>query len=339
MKPITSSNKPYEEKKNSLGESGSNESDRLIPNYVVSASAFVCAGALIAIALLGPAILGVIHYRTSQSIIWQTQAFDITNLIVIVPVLITGGILDLLKKDSSKYFLILTPIMLMYSGLEYGIAQEWGNPAYTGNSEAFSGLFLTLTIGGLILLIGCLPRFTSADAPKFKLKGLRIYVGLMAIFLLMFAFMWSSQLAQVITTGNTSAGDYLAAPTGWWMVKFIDLGVTIPLGFLALLLMLSKPKKAYPLVLLFFGFFITLGTAVNASAVIEVVNKDPAVTTGSGAGGLVVFPVLGVLAYAGLLYLIKDKLPRRNLSLSRKHNTNVAFPSKLKTVQTAERVD
>jgi hypothetical protein len=31
-------------------------------------------------------------------------------------------------------------------------------------------------------------------------------------------------------------------------------------------MLFSKPKKAYPLVLLFFGFFITLGTAVNASA-------------------------------------------------------------------------
>jgi hypothetical protein len=95
-------------------------------------------------------------------------------------------------------------------------------------------------------------------------------------------------------------------------VRFFDLGITIPTGFIALLLLLSKPKRAYPLVLLFFGFFITLGTAVNASAIIEVVNHDPAVT-GSGAGGLVIFPVLGILAYAGLFYLIRNKLstPRR----------------------------
>jgi hypothetical protein len=62
-------------------------------------------------------------------------------------------------------------------------------------------------------------------------------------------------------------------------------------------------------VLLFFGFFITLGTAVNASAIIEVVNKDPAIT-GSNAGGLVIFPMLGILAYAGLFYLIKNKIRR-----------------------------
>ena len=151
----------------------------------------------------------------------------------------------------------------------------------------------------------------------------------MAIFLLMFGFMWVSQLAQVISTGNTSAGDYLATPTSWWMVKFLDLGITIPMGFLALLLLLSKPKKAYPLVLLFYGFFITLGTAVNASAIIEVINKDPAVTTGSGSAGIIVFPVLGLLAYGGLFYLIKDKLhsqsqSHKNESLDRKEECDKA---------------
>ncbi len=282
--------------------------DHLIPPLAVGVAAFACAAALVAISLLGPAMLNVIHYRTSQSVIWQTQAFDITNLILIVPLLTVGGVFLFLKRDSSKFFLVLTPIMLIYSGLEYGVSQEWGNPAYSGNSEAFSGLFLTLTIGGLILLLGSLSRFTGKDAPDFNPKRLRVYVAVMAAFLLMFAIMWSSQLFEVISTGNTSAGDYLAAPTGWWMVKFMDLGVTIPIGFIALLLLLSKPKRAYPLVLLFFGFFITLGTAVNISALIEVVNKDSAVTSGTGAGGLVIFPVLGVLAYGGLYYLLRNKL-------------------------------
>lgn len=283
--------------------------DYLIPWYVVGIVAIICAVTLVVIAVLGPALLGIIHYRTSQSGIWQTEAFDIADLLVLTPILLIGGFLQLAKRSSSKYFLILAPITLMTVGLEYGLGQEWSNAAYTGNVEAYSWLFLILIIGGLILLIGSLSRFTGEDAPSFKPKWLKVYVGVMAVFLLFFAVMWSSQLYEVITTGNTSGGEYLAAPTAWWVVRHFDLGITIPVGIIALLLLLSKPKKAYPLILLFFGFFITLGTSVNASAIILVINNDPSVS-GSGAGGLVIFPVLGILAYAGLFYLIKDKLKR-----------------------------
>ncbi len=292
---------------------GAADDGSLIPGSIVGIVAILCAAALILIAVLGPAMLGVIHYRTSQSGIWQTQAFDITDLILLTPILLIGGILQLLKRNASKFFLILAPITLMYAGLVYGLGQEWSNTSYAGNSETYSWLFLVLVVGGLILLIGSLSSFKQADAPEFKMKGLKIYVAIMALFLVMFAFMWGSQLVEVISRGNTSAADYAAVPTAWWVTRFFDLGITIPIGFLALLLLLSKPKKAYSLVLLFFGFFITLATAVNASAIIEVINNDPAVS-GSGAGGLVIFPVLGILAYAGLFYLIKDKLPMKRKS-------------------------
>jgi hypothetical protein len=299
----------------STASSKCSTSNYLIPWYAVGIVAIICAVTLIAIAVLGPAFLGIIKYRTSPSGITQTIAFDITDLFLMAPILIIGGILQLAKRNVSKYFLVLSPITLVTVGLEYGLAQEW-NSVYSGNVEAFSWLFLTLIVGGLILLFGSLPLFSEEDAPNFKKKTLRTYVLIMSLFLLMFAVMWASQILEVINTGNTSSGDYLAAPNGFWVVRYFDLGITIPVGFLALLLLLSKPKKAYPIILLFFGFFITLGTSVNVSAILLVLNNDPSVS-GSGAGGLVIFPVLGILAYAGLFYLIKDKLRRPGAELKK----------------------
>lgn len=290
--------------------SGESRHDALIPGQVVALAAIICATALILIAVLGPLSMGVIHYRTSQSNVWQTEGQDLANLLLVTPILLIGSVLQLARRSSSKYFLILSPITLMYTGLSYGIGQEWNNPAYAGNVENYFWLFLTLIIGGLILLVGSLSMFTEEDAPNFKPKGLRIYVGLMVIFLLLFAAMWMSELLEVITTGDTSTGSYQAAPTVWWVIRYFDLGISIPLGFLALFLLISRPRKAYPVILLFFGFFITMGTAVNAMAIVEVVNKDPAIA-GAAASGLVIFPVLGVLTYAGLFYLIKDKLRLR----------------------------
>ncbi len=278
----------------------------LIPWYIIGITAITCAATLVLIAFFGPIGQEIIQYRTSQSGIWQIAGQDLTNLVLIAPILLIGGILCLARRDGSKYLLILTPITLMYTGLSVGIGQEWSNSAYSGNIEDYWWLFGTLVIGGLILLLGSLSMFTEADAPAFKPRGLRIYVGLMTIFFLLFAVMRISQIQQVTDTGNLPDGSYKAAPTAFWTIRYLDLGISIPLGFLALFLMLSKPKKAYSLLLLFFGFFITIGTAVDMMAIVQVLNGDMEVAK----EGLFIFPVLTFFSYGGLFYLVKDKIYR-----------------------------
>jgi hypothetical protein len=283
--------------------------EQLLPWYVNGTVALICGIVLVAIAVLGPLFLGDIHYRTSQSAIWQNEGNDIVNLVLIAPLLLIGGSLELARKSSSKYLLILTPITLMYTGISVGVGQEWSNPNITGNFEQYAWMFLVLVIGGLFLLLGSLSKFTPADAPEFKPRTLKAYVGFLSVFLFIFALMWIMEILQVMSVGDTTTGSYSSAPTSFWMVRFLDLGISIPVGYLAILLMLSRPKKAYPVVLLFFGFFITMGTAVNAMALVEVLNNDPAIG-GANAAGLIIFPVLGALAYASLLFLLKDKIIR-----------------------------
>jgi len=283
----------------------------LIPWYVIGVTAIICAATLILIAFLGPIGQGIIQYRTSQSGIWQITGQDLANLVLIAPILLIGGFLCLARRAGSKYLLILTPITLMYTGLSIGIGQEWSNSAYSGNVEDYWWIFGTLIIGGLILLLGSLSMFTEADAPDFKPGSLRIYVGLMTVFFLLFAVMWISQIQQVTNTGDLIDGSYKAAPTAFWTIRYLDLGISIPLGFLALFLMLSKPKKAYSILLLFFGFFITIGTAVDMMAIVQVLNGDME----AAKEGLIIFPILTAFSYGGLFYLVKDKI-RRNAGKS-----------------------
>ncbi len=281
----------------------------IFEQYVIGIIAIACASTLVAIALLGPLGLGVIVYRTSQSAIYQTMGQDLVGMLLIAPLLLLGGLLHIARRDGAKYLLILTPITLIYTGLSYGIGQEWSNTAYSGNVENFFGLFLMLIIGGLILGASSLSSFSEENAPTFGTRGLYIYAGLMSIFLLVFAVMWSSDIFQVLATGNDSSGSYALTPTLFWVIRYLDLGVTIPLGYLALYLLITRPRRAYSVILLFFGFFITLGTAVNAMAAVLVLSGDPQVA-GSSVAGLVVFPVLAILAYAGLYYLIRGKIRR-----------------------------
>ena len=288
-----------------MTEPGERSRDGLLPRGALVVAAFLGAVVVAALAVLGPLGLGVIHYRTSQSGIWQTMGVDAVNLLLIVPVLVIGGILVLLKRYGAKYFLILAPVTLFSLALEAGIGQEWGNPAYTGNVERYAWLFIVEIIVALVLLVGSLPMFSERDAPEFGRKGLRIYVTFVTLLLVLFTVMWLQELVQVSTTGNTASGSYLNAPVAFWMVRFMDLGITIPLGFLGMYLLLTRPEKAYALVLLFFGFFVTMGTSVTAMGLVMFFNHDPE----AQAGALVIFPLLTLMAWAGLLYLVKDKLP------------------------------
>lgn len=275
----------------------------LLPRGVLVGAAFLGAVVVAATAILGPLVLGVIHYRTSQSGIWQAMGVDAVNLLLLVPALVIGGILLLARRDGAKYFLILAPVTLFSLALEAGVGQEWS--LYPGNVERYAWLFIVEIVAALVLLVGTLPMFSERDVPQFKRRGLRVYVVFVTLLLVLFTVMWLGELYAVSTTGDTASGSYANAPVAFWAVRFMDLGITIPLGFIGMYLLLTRPEKAYSLVLLFFGFFVTMGTSVTAMGLVMYLNHDPE----AQAGALVIFPLLTIMSWAGLLYLIKDKLP------------------------------
>jgi hypothetical protein len=279
------------------------EDGDLIPWYVTGAVAIICAAVLLTMAALGPSGTGDIEYRTSQSGLWQVMGQDLADLFLLAPLLLVGGVMQLMRKDAAKYLLVLTPLTLMYTGLSLGIGQEW--TAHDGNVEAYFWMFLALIVGGLLLLIGVLPRFGPGDGIGFQRKRLLAFVFVMGLVLLLFAGMWTGQINEVVANGDLADGSYTDSPNAFWTVRFLDLGVCVPLGFVSLFLLLRRPEKGYPLVLLFFGFFLTMAVTVNAMALVQLLNNDPAAEA-MGAG-LFIFPVMAVLFLLGLLYLLKHR--------------------------------
>ncbi len=284
-------------------EVGRGRPEELLPRGVLIVAAFLGAIVVATMALLGPLVLGVVQYRTSQSGIWQTMGVDAVNLVLMVPVLAIGGLLLALRRDGAKFFLILTPVTLFSLAFEAGVGQEWS--LYPGNAERYVWVYIVEVIVALVLLVGTLPMFSATDVPRFGKRGLRIYAALVTLLLVGFTFMWLGELAQVAMTGNTASGSYANAPVAFWTVRFMDLGVSIPLGFLGMYLLVTRPERAYALVLLFFGFFVTMGTSVTAMGLVMFLNHDPE----AQAGALFIFPLLTIMSWAGLLYLVKDKLP------------------------------
>ena len=92
-------------------------------------------------ALLGPLGNGIIKYLTSQSGTWQLEGNDLANLVLMFPFLLVGGFLQLAKKDSARYFLILTGTAVNTVALV-----EVLNPAISGSVASGSIIFPILGI-------------------------------------------------------------------------------------------------------------------------------------------------------------------------------------------------
>lgn len=101
----------------------------------------------------------------------------------------------------------------------------------------------------------------------------------------------------MIATGTTRGYDI--APTAFWLVRVFDLGLSIPLGFISVYLLWTRPDKAYPVVCLFYGFFLTQVIAVNAMGWVMFLKKDPAFV----ARDLVVFTALALIIFFGFFYV------------------------------------
>lgn len=281
------------------------EEGELIPWYVSGAVALICSFVLIAMAILGPLGTGAIVHRTSQSGVWQVMGQDLADLLLLAPLLLIGGALRLMRRGSAKYFLVLTPLTLMYTGLSLGVGQEWS--VYDGNVEEYFWMFLTLVVGGLILLISVLSSFRPTDGPGPEGGRFTAFAAVMGLVLLIFAGMWLGQIEEVIGSGDLPANSYSEAPNVFWTVRFLDLGICVPLGIISLFLLLRRPARGYPLVLLFFGFFLTMALAVNAMAAVQLVNDDPAMD--AVGTGLLVFPAMALLFLMGLVHLLRRRGP------------------------------
>lgn len=263
---------------------------------------------LIFLALGGPLLFDIVTYRTSLSGIIQTKAQDLVNLIVIVPITLIGAILHFYKKDEAKYFLSFTAIFIMlYEGFALGVGMEWGNPLYApsaSNSQNYFWAFLFLMIYGLLVIFYVLSKFSLEDAPNFNMRSVRIFAIIGSLFLIFMAMMWFSEIFQVVSTGDTSTGSYSETPNLFWLIRYLDLGFTIPLGFISFYLFNTRPKRAYPFLLLFFGFFVSLSTVVNAMGWLMFFEHDPTVQI----PGLVIFFVLMVVSICFYLFLILPKI-------------------------------
>jgi heme/copper-type cytochrome/quinol oxidase subunit 4 len=225
---------------------------------------------------------------------------DIVNIFPVSLLLIGGGLLLLLNRKYGIYLLAFTPLFMFYYALSYAMGWEWMAPGYSGNSHFFFFFYLFVLITGLILLMYCLANLPKDRIAVFKRLPLALYSLLMCVFLAVFAKMWMAQILDLYSNGTTLGYDI--APAAFWLVRTIDLGFCIPLGFISVYLLWTAAARAYAIQFLFYGFFVTQILAVCAMGINMYLQKDPGISSGE----LGFFLLLAVLIITGFIYVISN---------------------------------
>ena len=269
---------------------------------------------LLAAPLLGPLGLGVMEYRTSPTTLNQLLGSDAAALFVAAPLCLAAAALVLRGNHAGPPLAGGIGAYAVYTYAQVIVGQEYLR--LPGNVERFFPLLLAIFVlagATLVLAWGRLPWDVLPVSRRLeRLSGW--------VLLLVSAFLVLGLHLRTMLTAWTdpqSMTEYASAPTPFWLVKLMDLGIIVPVAVATGVGLLRGLRWAgrvlYPLL----TGYACLSVSVSAMALVMLVRDDPDASLGLAVGfGLV---TLALLSLVVALYrpLFSGRLPgdpRREMS-------------------------
>lgn len=195
---------------------------------------------------------GLYHYDTVSSAA-QMQANDLVTLVLGLPLLI--GALGLAARGSLRGQLLLTGtlgfFLYTYTSMTFGTAY---NPLFLVYVALWSLSLCACIVSIQAIDVAALPQHFSPHLPRRGIARLLFAAG---GFLLI---AWLGRIVPLLLRGETPALEN----TTTLFIQALDLGVIVPLSFLAGVLLLRRKPWGYLLASVVVLKFLTLGLAVSA---------------------------------------------------------------------------
>ncbi len=256
------------------------------------------AAGLAAAALIGPLALGWVEYHIGEDVRNQVVGGDLVALVLVAPTCVAAGVLTWRGHPAGPVLALAPTAFALYLSTQLAVGGEFARAE--GNSErAFPLLLVVFWLAGT----GLVGSWRAVDATALPRPGRAMRRTAASALLLVAAFLVLGLhlpgLADVIA-GPPDDVSYTQAPTVFWIVKWMDLAVVVPLLVLAAVGALRRSAWAPLLLHAVVGWAALLGSAVAAMAVVMVLNDDPAASAGL-AGGFVAFAAVFLILAARLL--------------------------------------
>lgn len=219
---------------------------------------------LLGAAFLGPLMTGRIRFHMSGDAVTQYVGGEVvTVLIALVLVALTPAWSPdrvwppAIAAGSAAY--------VVYTFASVVAGQEYGR--YPGNAERAFLLYTAITALAVALLVVSVRTLAShpmagpRTASRWALAGLAVVVALL----------WLGQVAGFYRAGATP--EYESATSLFWLIKYLDLGVVIPLAVIVAILQRSPTPTSDAAVVTLLGFLTCLLAALVLMA-LEMVRRD-----------------------------------------------------------------
>lgn len=271
---------------------------------LVVALAALTAGLVIA-PLLGPLALGALEYRTSPTTLNQLLGSDAAALFVIAPLCVAAAYLVAREHPVGLALASGVGVYALYTYAQVIVGQEYLR--LPGNVEVFFPLLLGIFVVAEAVLVLAW-RQLPADLPPLSRRLARVTGW--TLFALSAFLVLGLHLPTMVTawTDPQSLTEYASAPTPFWLVKLMDLGIIVPVALVTGVGLLRGRSWARRVVYPLLTGYTCLAVSVFAMAVVMLSRDDPDASIVL-VGGFGMFAVVLVVLVAGLFRSLSHDPP------------------------------
>lgn len=181
----------------------------------------------------------------------------------------------------------------LYTYVQFVLVPDYSR--YAGNNERYFFFYLVLIIlGWTTLLAAC--RAIALNRPTVSARLGRTMGVAMLVVGIAFALAWIGSIARL--SNPPLPAEYLEHPTGFWLIRLMDLGFVIPVGLATGWSLVRQSEWAARWAYSFIGMQTLLTCAVAGMAIRMALRDDPAVTP-----PLLVVSTTGAVAFL-TLYIV-----------------------------------
>lgn len=279
----------------------------------LAAAAALLAPALVAATLLGPVGVDKLVHRTSETTLNQLVGSDLAALLVAAPLAVLAAVLVTRGHRAGPLLATGVGVYAAYTYAQVIIGQEYLR--LPGNVELFFPLLLAIfVLGEALVVLGWRQTGAGLPTPSRLLERLTGWVLIvLAVFLVL-----ALHLPTMLTAWSDpwSMTEYASAPTPFWLVKLMDLGIVVPAAVVTGIGLLRRASWARRVTYPFLTGYTLLSTSVLSMALVMLVNDDPDASIGLAAGFAAFTGALLLLLLAWLRPVLAGAAPAPPATLS-----------------------